>query len=510
MKASTVFWIIFLFAVSAIFRMFFLDLIEFKQEEAFTVYELEKFYSHPYLMQVGPISSTKVYNPPLYNYLMIGLSFFSRNPQFLSLMIAFINTLCVPLFYLLVKKYYSNRTALLASFLMALSPMSILYSRKIWNTNLLMPFCLAYFYFLMQVVTKKDKKSYLGLFLTLALASQIHLSGLFLTIATILSLIFLKIKINFKYALIGLILGLIPALPYFYRQFSSNPICIDCQTLIKYQSSNLNFDFGNVLRPFQVANGVYFFDALGQDYNLFLEKFPLIKIINFIFYLEYAIPIFGIYLLIRYKSRHTYLLLILGLVILQLILIRTTSVIYHTRIISPLIILIYALSLESIQKFFKSKKIMLGIFLIFLASNTIFEVSFYKFISDKKIIRGDYGQIFAVTKTFAQNQTKPYKNLPNYQQIKTYAYVFSQFPRFNYQLAVYFAQNNHPKEAILEFKKAILADPADIDSRANLAYIYILTRQFDLAKVQIDYISSQNKQISQDLNNKLKEARGSP
>lgn len=454
MKASTVFWIILLFAASAIFRMFFLDLIEFKNDEALTVYQLENFYSHPYLMQTGPISSTKVYNPPFYNYLMIMLSFFSRDPQFLSFVIGLINTLCVPLFYLLVKKYYSNTTAILAAFLMALSPISILYSRKIWNTNLLMPFCLAYFYFLMQVIIKKDKKSYLGLFLTLVLMTQIHASGLFLTISTILTLIFLKRKINFKYALIGLILGLIPALPYFYREISSNPICIDCQAFIKYQSSNLNFDFGNILRPFQVVNGVYFFDPLGLDYNLFLEKFPLIKFINLVFYLEYAVPVLGIYLLIKYKSKHLYLLLISGLVILLLILTRSTSYIYHTRIISPLIILVYALSLELMQKFFKSKKIALAIFLIISLSNIIFEISFYKFLFDKKIIKGDYGPIFAVTKTYAQNQIEPYKDLPNYQQIKIYSYVFSVFPDFHYHLGEYFAKNNRQDLAILEFKKA--------------------------------------------------------
>lgn len=95
----------------------------------------------------------------------------------------------------------------------------------------------------------------------------------------------------------------------------------------------------------------------------------------------------------------------------------------------------------------------MAIILIILISNVIFETSFDKFISEKKVIKGYYGPIFAVTKAFAQEQIQAYASLPNYQQIKIYAYVFSQFPPFHARLGEYFAQINKPDLADLEFKK---------------------------------------------------------
>ena len=432
------FWIVLaLFLSAGFFRIFFLDLIEFKADEAFTIYEMENFFSSPYLMQVGPISSTKVYNPPLYNYLMIVLSSVSREPQFISFLIALINSICIPLFYLVVKKFYPAKIALIASVLMALSPLSILYSRKIWNTNLLMPFCLAYFYFLHQIALKNDKKAYFGLFLSLILASQIHLSSFFLTLAILGTLFILKKKINIKTTLLGVIIALIPVISYLYRQVTSNPICIDCQAILNYQSSNLSFDPGNFIRQFQIIGGIYFWDSLGTDYNLFLSNYPIIKFLNFVFTLEYLIPLIGIFLLIKYKSKYLFIPLILGLMATILFLTRTPSYIYHTIVASPLIFVFYALSLENLEKFFKSKKIVLLIFLIILISNIIFEIFFYKFLSEKKTIQGYYGPIFKITKEFVENKLAPYKDLPNFERIKIYGYVFSQYPDFEEQISKY-------------------------------------------------------------------------
>lgn len=432
---------------ASIFRIFFLDLVEFKADEAYTVYELESFYASPYLMEVGPISSTKVYNPPFYNYLMIVLSFFSREPQVLSFIIGLISTICVPIFYLLVRKYYSNQIALWSALLMALSPISILYSRKIWNTNLLLPFCLAYFYFLHQVILKKDKKSYLGLFLTLILASQIHLSALFLTVALTVCLLIWKKKINFKAALIGILLALIPALPYLYRQF---PVCIDCQALFSYQSSNLSFDPENFIRPFQIVNGIYFQDSLGTDYQLFLDQYPYVKVLNVIFVFEFLIPILGIILLIKQKSKFIFIPVIMGLMVLILFITRTPAYIYHTITISPFIYLFYALSLESLGKRFKSNLLPILILIIILVSNFIFQASFIKFISEKKDIKGYYGPIFSLTDEFVKKQIMPYQSLPDYQRIRIFALAFSQFPPFHLRMAEYFSQHGQSELATQE------------------------------------------------------------
>ncbi|HZJ18620.1 MAG TPA: hypothetical protein VFD45_03325 [Patescibacteria group bacterium] len=43
LKTSYLFWIVIIFSFSSIFRLFSLNLIEFKFDEAFTIFELNNF-----------------------------------------------------------------------------------------------------------------------------------------------------------------------------------------------------------------------------------------------------------------------------------------------------------------------------------------------------------------------------------------------------------------------------------------------------------------------------------
>src|SRR3990167_7045496 len=104
-------WVVIFFLLSSIFRLSNLDLIEFKSDEATTVYQTVQFFESPYLIERGLISGTGVYNFPLFNYLMVALGVFSKDPQFLSGMIALINSLLVAVFFLMVKKFYGQLTA---------------------------------------------------------------------------------------------------------------------------------------------------------------------------------------------------------------------------------------------------------------------------------------------------------------------------------------------------------------------------------------------------------------
>src|SRR3990167_8440726 len=200
-------WVVIFFLLSSIFRLSNLDLIEFKSDEATTVYQTVQFLDPPYLIQRGLISGTGVYNSPLFNYLIIPLSLWSRDPQVLSGVIALINSLSVAAFFLLVKRYYGQLTAIFASLLLVFSPWGVIFSRKIWAQDLISLFLIPFFWLSHELILRKNTKVVLPLFALLVLLIQLHGSGLFLFTVTILILLILRIRVSFKSVILGILIG---------------------------------------------------------------------------------------------------------------------------------------------------------------------------------------------------------------------------------------------------------------------------------------------------------------
>lgn len=394
------FWVVIFFLLSSIFRLSNFNLIEFKSDEATTVYQIVQFFDHPYLIQRGLISGTGVYNFPLFNYLMIALAVWSRDPQFLSWIIALINSLLVGAFFLLVKRYYGILTALLASLILAFSPWGILFSRKIWAQDLIPIFLIPYLFFLHELIFKKNIKIVLPLFLILALLMQLHGSGLFLFVTTLFILLLFRARINLKKAFLGILIGLIPALPYILFQINSYPQCPDCEAFIKYQQSIRTFDFYNFIRPFQIISGLGFHFVLGKSYADFISAYPYVNLLKYVFSTGILVILIGV--VINLIKRRNLLLVIYFIIIPFFYFItKTQGYMHYFVIIIPISILLFSISISTFYQLAQSKLLKLFVisyFVLFLVSNIIFISSFYSFVSTKKYIDGDYGSIYSVTK----------------------------------------------------------------------------------------------------------------
>lgn len=497
------FWAIIIFAAASFFRIFYLDLIEFKYDEAFTVFELTQFYAHPYLMQVGPPQSTGIYNPPLFNYLMVILSLFSRDPQYLSFVIGLVNSVFIVIFYLVIRKPFGNLVAAFSSLLLALSPWSIIFSRKIWIPDLILPFVVMFLYFYL-------KRSVLPLFLIIALLIQMHASGLFLALATVLGFLLTKEKINLKKAALGLLIGFIPAVPYFVRQLSSTPICIDCVAFFNYQFSTRIFDFDNFTRVLQLNNGLHFNALLGNDYQEFLGSSPVLRIINSLFLALTLIPLGGAIYVIRSKRQYLYLILFLVITPLLYFLSRTPSYIHYFAILIPLGALMYGLSFNFFWERVKNsylKYIVIFISASLIILNVFFTVSFYKFVAERKVIAGDYGPVFPKTREFVEKETLDYRLFSEYPLIKSYAYMFAKPELIHGKLGELFMQGNNANLAIGEFRKALEENPKDTFSRGNLAYIYKMTGKDKEAEIELEELAKVDATMSAKLKTMIESAR---
>lgn len=86
---------------------------------------------------IGPPTSIgNIYLGPLYYYMMaIPMAVFWLNPVAAAGMNAAIGVLTVFLIYILSKRWFGKEAGLIASFLYAVSPVTIIYSRSSWNPN---------------------------------------------------------------------------------------------------------------------------------------------------------------------------------------------------------------------------------------------------------------------------------------------------------------------------------------------------------------------------------------
>lgn len=403
------YWFILIIIIASVFRIFYLDLIEFKFDEAYNVYQLNQFKLTHVLSFHSGLSSSGMHNFPLLHYLLIFLGIFSQDPQYLTFLIALINVILVGLFYIFVRKFYGNIVAVSSALLLASSPWAILYSRKIWHPDLILLFLLPAFYFLHKLTIPNNiKRSSLLLFLFLTLLFQQHFSGFYFLILTPFILAICKIKFSFKYAFIGLVLGLIPALPYISYNLSSTPICIDCRAFFSFQNEIKTFDYSNFIRPSQILTGLFFEDALGNNMPEFLSIYPLLNLFNKIFLLEFILPILGAFYILKFHKKYRFILFYLFIPFIYF-LTKNPARMYYFIVLMPVMLILFG---SAFQLFFKlTKNIIVKILIIILliliiGSNLLFEFYFYQYLTNKKIIDGNYGTIYSVTKNYVESQIK--------------------------------------------------------------------------------------------------------
>lgn len=122
--------------------------------------------------------------------------------------------------------------------------------------------------------------------------------------------------------------------------------------------------------------------------------------------------------------------------------------------------------------------------------------SFFQFLKIKQNIDGEYGTIYSLTKADMDKETSQYLLFPDYTQLRSYAFMFAQSPILHSKLGEYFIQKNQAQLAILEFKKALDLNQKDIFARANLTYLYIVTKKMNEAEKEIIILDEQNATVS--------------
>jgi 4-amino-4-deoxy-L-arabinose transferase-like glycosyltransferase len=170
-------------AAAAAARFVRLDLMEFKSDEAeacrlaLHVLGLREPGVGTFFPTTGLVSSVGLANPPLFVYVMALPLAIARTPLAAAGFVAATNVVAVWLCYVAGRRWFSTFVGLAAAAMFALSPWAIVYSRKVWATDLL-PICTVLFLLALHgLLVEKRPRSVLWLLLLAGAATQLHFSA---------------------------------------------------------------------------------------------------------------------------------------------------------------------------------------------------------------------------------------------------------------------------------------------------------------------------------------------
>lgn len=410
--------------LSAIFRLTNLDLIEFKTDEAGNLLLASRLlFGHP-LPPGGLATSVGILNPPLFNYLLLPFTFISINPKFITFIIAFTNTLAIGFLFLIIKKYYNQSLAFIVSLLIAFAPWAILFSRKIWPPDIVLPFAVVIFYSIHKIITEKKTKFWIPLSAFLLLITQLDLAYLFFALILFLFLFLSKPQINIKYIIFGLIIGAIPLLPYAIYELKNS--CPDCPLVFSVgKKLATERSMSLFTRPLQITSQGNFRFVMGDDLITLANNFPLVYKLRSILYIEYILTILGIFIFWKKYPKLRFLSYTVFFVPISYFIFRLETSMHYFAILMPFLFIFIGVA---IYTFLNSKNLILkylslSIFLLIIAISIMFNAAFFDILIKNKGFRGDYGQSLAKSYPLAKREFEAYKQRYDYDEIVISSYL---------------------------------------------------------------------------------------
>ncbi len=393
-KRVTLIILIFILTLAAFLRFYNLRYMEFNYDQA------KNSYLALEILRNGPIpnsclpSSVGICNPPFFLYLLLPAIIISTDPIFLTAYIAFFNVLTVLLLFFFVRKFFNEKTALIAAAFLAVNPWAIIFSRTIWQQNVLMFFVLLFFWSLFSFWQDKKSTSIIWAMLWLGITTQIHQLGILLIIPFIIALILGRKNLLFKNFLIGLLLIIILYFPFVL--FEINHDWYSLENIFTYQASPAHLAIESLIYPLQLVTTRGFNYTFGSDYQHFLSGTANWPLLDGLLLIMVAAAL--LYYLLKKSTQNKFLLI--WFLILPLFLLWTKSQVYqHYFILGlPAGIIIISDFLNRLTEKINHKiwRIVAQIIIfIIIFYQAMFSFSYLTYLQDNPCINGNHSQGYA-------------------------------------------------------------------------------------------------------------------
>ncbi len=459
---------------SLLFRITNLDLIEFKSDEALNILlAAQPIFGHSFISG-GTVSSLGVLNPPIFNYILFPLVLLSFDPRFITLFIALINVTAIIGFYFLIKRYYSLTTAVVASLLISFSPWAILYSRKIWMQDLLMPFTVLMLLAVHKLIIEKKERYWILYAASSLILIQLHqISAVFILITTVFML--KKVRLSLNYLILGVIIGLIPFIPYIIFEIQNK--CPDCFALLSSRDRlNTGYSLQTFMRPLQIVGTGDFRFILGDDTLTFAQKFPLIYKARELLYLEYLLLPLGFFIFVIKNRNLSFLGYASLLTIVSYFFLKIESFMHYYIILLPLLFLFLA---TAFSYFLERKNSILrlgaGVLLLFILLVSIaFNKAFFDLLKMTGGTKGDYGTTYISSRKETEERLSKYKDNPDFQERLLLSYI-PLGHMYGYMPLSKMLYGNVAETDVPALEKILAKDPQDKQAQFKLLAFYTKT-----------------------------------
>lgn len=385
-KMKKIFIIILLIVVSFYLRLNLISEMEYKGEEAmYYNIALKIAQAKDFPLAVMP-TAAGVPNAPLFVYIIALFVLIGKTPVGATVCIASLNALAVIVFYLFIWKRVSNFIALSSSFLLATTPWAVIFSRKIWNPDLVAPFSIFLMISAYKVFEEKKTIFWVPLFLSLIALFQLHYAALFLIVA--IPLIMGKpSKKDIKYIVSGLILCVISFLSMAIY-VARNLACVTHEFMMgekEFLPLYLKL-FSSAKDIIQMMTGLAMFRVLGNDLPSFNSFIGIPELAQAVYFIAVIFFVIGVAYAVRNMENFLmrYSIIVLSLAILYIVLIIPKTRGYYFLVLYPIPFLLISWGAESF------KKIGACFIVILILINIYFTYSFQRFIHINNGSVGDY------------------------------------------------------------------------------------------------------------------------
>jgi len=198
------------------------------------------------------------WHPPLYFLLLKGWLLFGKGESWARLLSVLLGIAVIPATFALARQFFTIPVSLLSSFLVAASPLFLLYDREVRNYPLFTLMSVMSLYFLVRGLRKRQMRYWLGYTAFTALAMYTHYHGFLLVLGELVfvCLSFSRFRPHWKVFVLSLAtVGLLclPMLPTFLRHLQEANQSLS-------QGGKFPIFLGYPVKPIYIAYGF----ALGQ------------------------------------------------------------------------------------------------------------------------------------------------------------------------------------------------------------------------------------------------------
>lgn len=233
-----------LLAVATWLRLWRLDLVEFKGDEAMAAQLAMQWFRGGPLPKAGLMSSVGVTNPPFFIYYVMPMFWLSADPAAIAVMLTIQNVLAVALCWYVGRRYIGSIAGIAAAAMFAVSPWAVVYSRKIWAIDIEPLLMVLLWWSLMALTIGRKPKAIAGVMFICGCLCQNHFAGFAVSAAVLAMLLLLRPRVDWRWATGAVVAAVILVIPY-----------------LRYQTEHDWADFRQALKTvggqkFQIPEGI--------------------------------------------------------------------------------------------------------------------------------------------------------------------------------------------------------------------------------------------------------------